>query len=95
MRHKRLAGERVGTVPFGYRVASNGVRLEEDPREQELLHQMRSLRLGGQSTRQIAAELNRRGFTTRRGTAWRFQYVAQALRATKADVSATSSEAAA
>jgi DNA invertase Pin-like site-specific DNA recombinase len=95
MRHKRRTGQRVGTVPFGYCVASDGVRLEEDSREQEILHQMRSLRLGGQSTRQIASELNRRGFATRRGTAWRFQYVAQALRATNADLSSSSREAAA
>jgi hypothetical protein len=34
------------------------------------------LRSAGYSLRQIAAELNRQGFTTRRGTSWRFQYVA-------------------
>ena len=34
----------------------------------------------GHTTRQIADELNRQGCTTRRGTAWRFQYVAEALR---------------
>jgi DNA invertase Pin-like site-specific DNA recombinase len=81
MGHKRANGERVGTVPFGYRPAADGVHLEIEPAEQAILTRMRALRAGGYSTRQIAAELNREGLTTRRGTAWKFQYIAQALRA--------------
>ena len=79
MRHKRLNGTRVGTVPFGYQMASDGVHLEPNAAEQKILRQIRLLRLNGHSTRQIAAELNRLGMVTRRGTAWRFQYVARAL----------------
>jgi site-specific DNA recombinase len=81
MQHKRANGERVGTVPFGYRTAADGVRLESNTAEQGILATMRELRAAGHSTRQISAELNRLGFTTRRGTEWRFQYVAEALRA--------------
>ncbi len=67
MRHKRANGERVGTVPFGYRTAADGLHLEADPAEQSILSRIR--------------ELKAAGCTTRRGTAWRFQYVAEALRA--------------
>jgi DNA invertase Pin-like site-specific DNA recombinase len=81
MDHKRANGERVGTIRFGYRMAADGLHLEEDPAEQDILARMQSLKATGHTTRQIAAELNRQGFTTRRGTAWRFQYVAEALRA--------------
>lgn len=81
MQHKRANGERVGTVPFGYQTAAGGVRLESNTAEQGILVAMRELRAAGHSTRQIASELNRQGFTTRRGTEWRFQYVAEALRA--------------
>ena len=81
MQHKRANGERVGTLPFGYQTAVDGVRLEPNTAEQGILAIMRELRAAGHSTRQIAAELNRQSFTTRRGTAWRFQYVAEALRA--------------
>lgn len=81
MQHKRANGERVGTVPFGYQTAVDGVRLEPNTAEQSILAIMRELRAAGHSTRQIAAELNRQAFATRRGTAWRFQYVAEALRA--------------
>ncbi len=55
--------------------------LEADPAEQGILSRIRELKAAGHTTRQIADELNRQGFTTRRGTAWRFQYVAEALRA--------------
>jgi site-specific DNA recombinase len=79
MSHKRAKGERVGTISFGFRMA--GSRLEEDPAEQDILSRIRQLKAAGHTTRQIADELNRQGFTTRRGTAWRFQYVAAALKA--------------
>jgi DNA invertase Pin-like site-specific DNA recombinase len=81
MNHKQANGERVGTVPFGYRTAADGLHLEANPAEQGVLSRIRELRAAGHTTRQIADELNRQGFTTRRGTAWRFQYVAEALRA--------------
>jgi DNA invertase Pin-like site-specific DNA recombinase len=81
MSHKRAKGERVGTIPFGFRMAADGSRLEEEPAEQDILFRIRQLKAAGHTTRQIAEELNRQGFTTRRGTAWRFQYVAAALKA--------------
>jgi len=81
MSHKRAKGERVGTLPFGFRMAADGSRLEEEPAEQDILFRIRQLKAAGHTTRQIAEELNRQGFTTRRGTAWRFQYVAAALKA--------------
>jgi site-specific DNA recombinase len=81
MRHKRANGERLGTLPFGYRLAADGSHLEADPAEQAILFRIRELKSAGFTTRQIAEELNLHGFTTRRGTGWRFQYVAEALRA--------------
>lgn len=81
MRHKRANGERVGTVPFGYRVSADGCHLEADPSEQGILSRIRELRAAGLTLQRIAAELNGQGFTTRRGTAWRFEYVANVLKA--------------
>lgn len=81
MRHKRANGERVGTIPFGFRMAADGLHLEADPEEQGALSRIRELKAAGYTTRQIADELNRQGYNTRRGTAWRFQYVAEVLRA--------------
>ncbi len=81
MHHKRANGERVGTIPFGYRAAADGLHIEAEPAEQSILARIQELRAAGYTTRRIADELNRQGFTTRRGTAWRFQYVAESLRA--------------
>ena len=81
MHHKRANGERVGTVPFGYRAAVDGVHIEMEPAEQTVTDRIRELKAEGFTLRKIATELNRQGFTTRRGTAWRFQYVADVLRA--------------
>ncbi len=78
---KRAVGERVGTVRFGYRPAADGLHLELDPAERGILSRIRELKAAGYTARQIADELNRQGFTTRRGTEWRFQYLAEALRA--------------
>jgi IS30 family transposase len=39
------------------------------------LEHIRDWRRSGCSLRRIAHELNRHGFTTRRGTAWRHEYV--------------------
>src|SRR5688572_9150478 len=72
---KRARGERAGNVPFGYQLGADGQMLEECKPEQAALAILGELRAAGYSLRQIAAELNRQGFTTRRGTAWRFEYV--------------------
>ena len=86
MRHKRAKGECVGNVPFGFRRAGDGPALDADGAEQAILTRIQALKREGRTLRGIAAELNRSGLKTRRGTAWRFQYVAHALRSTNATV---------
>jgi hypothetical protein len=81
MRHKRSNGERVGNIPYGYRLAADGRHLEEDPGEQRVLAEIRRLRRDGATLRAIAAALNHRTLRTRRGTAWRLESVARALKA--------------
>jgi len=77
---KRAKGQRTGNVPFGYRVAANGVDLVEDEDEQRVLTLLAELKAAGYTLRAIAAELNRQGYHTRRGSEWRHQYVANLLR---------------
>jgi DNA invertase Pin-like site-specific DNA recombinase len=76
LRAKRERGERAGNLPFGYSLNPDGRTLEPNAAEQEVLAILGELRQAGYTLRAIAAELNRQGFTTRRGTAWRHQYVA-------------------
>lgn len=76
LRHKKAKGQRVGNIPFGFRLSSDGESIEEDDREQSVLRLLKDLRANGYTQRAIAAELNRQGFTTRKGTEWKHQYVA-------------------
>jgi site-specific DNA recombinase len=82
MRHKKAKGERVGTLPLGFELAADGVHLQPNPVEQDRLATIRDLKFArGLSLKGIADRLNADGLTTRRGTAWRFQSVAHALKA--------------
>lgn len=67
MAHKRARGEFTGgRVPYGYRVEAG--LLVKVPAEQEVIAAARQARARGLSLRATAAELARRGFTTRRGS---------------------------
>lgn len=62
---KAAKGERVGAIPFGYRIADDGVRLERDDAEQGVLAVVRELRAAGLSGRAIVRELAARGLVSR------------------------------
>jgi site-specific DNA recombinase len=80
LRHKRNQGQRVGTIPFGSRLADDGEHLEPDPGEQAAVAEIRRLRREGTTLRGIAAALNHRGQRTRRGTPWRLESVVRVLK---------------
>ncbi len=67
--HKKAKGERTGEVPYGFRVAPDGIRLEPEPQEQIAVAKAKALRAAGQSLREIAAALASEGFKSR-GKAW-------------------------
>lgn len=81
LQHKKTKGERVGTVPYGYSLAENGVSLIENNAEQSILIEVQQLRDDGYKLREIAEELNSRGLLTRRGSEWKVQYVHNLLKA--------------
>ncbi len=64
---KKARGERAGEVPYGYRLAADGVRLEADDAEQGVLAAVRELRAAGMSQRAIVAALAARGLVSRVG----------------------------
>ncbi len=78
---KATKGERVGGIPYGFVLATDGVHLEEHAGEQDVLRQVRDLRAAGLSHRGIVAELFARGLASRRGTAFRQTQVARMLAA--------------
>jgi DNA invertase Pin-like site-specific DNA recombinase len=79
LRAKRARGERAGTEPYGFRVNGDGRTLYPEPTEQQILGVITECHEAGYSHRHIAAELTRRGFTTRTGSQWRHQYVRSIL----------------
>lgn len=91
LRAKRRQGKRAGTVPYGYRLGRDRATLVPNRRERAILQLLLECREAGFSLRDTAAELNRKGLTTRAGQPWRFEYVRSALRTIERhpDVSAT------
>jgi len=62
---KRSRGVAVGQVPYGYALAADGVHLEENPAEQAIIEQIRTMRAAGLSLRAVTAECERRGLLSR------------------------------
>lgn len=77
---KKARGERVGTVPYGYRVAADGVHVEPDDAEQAVVSTVRRLAVEGLSQRAIVAYLRASGITGRTGAPLRQTQVANILR---------------
>ena len=75
---KRTRGERVGTVPYGSRVAADGVHLEEHPEEARAVELVGELHAAGVSTRAIAARLDAEGAPCR-GVRWHRSLVRRLL----------------
>jgi site-specific DNA recombinase len=80
MMQMKLNGERVGTVPFGFRLAEDKKHIVPEPEEQRVVLTVLRLRNEGRSLRSIASALNAKGYTTRRGTSWQHVYVGGVLK---------------
>lgn len=66
--HKRKAqGQRVGSIPYGYHLGSDGQTLEADPAEQEVVSAVLKYRDAGLGTRLICQRLEKDGFSARSG----------------------------
>jgi DNA invertase Pin-like site-specific DNA recombinase len=84
LRHKKASGQRIGNLPYGYQLGADGRTLDPNPRERRTQAVICEWRLAGFSFQKIADELNRRGIQTRRGTAFRWEYI-RSLVATRRD----------
>jgi DNA invertase Pin-like site-specific DNA recombinase len=71
LQHKIAKGERCGKVRFGFDLADDGKTLVPNTQEQEAIRLMQDLRAAGESLRDIAEELNRRGICTKEGRPWK------------------------
>ena len=78
--HKKANGQRAGNIPYGYRLAPDGVHVEASPEEQAALVRIVELRTRGYTLQEIALKLNGQGIRTRAGSEWKNQYVAKILK---------------
>lgn len=74
---KKAKGQRVGSIPYGYRLAGNGTDLEADEAEQAVVTEAKRMKDAGLSLRGIAAELAKRGFMARSGKAFQATQIAR------------------
>ncbi len=77
---KRSRGERTGQIPYGYRLAGDGLHLEVDPDEQGAVELVHQLRAEGLSHREIASRLDAVAPQAARGTRWHPTTIARLLR---------------
>jgi hypothetical protein len=57
-------------IPYGLRIGTDCKHLEEDPAEKEVMVVIMEAIVQDRNLSEAAAELNRRGFTTRTGFPW-------------------------
>ena len=81
MAYKRSRSQWLGQTPYGCDLAEDGKTLVENPRELEVLADVRRLKAEGWSLRRIAAELTARRIPTKNGrAAWSHATVADILK---------------
>lgn len=67
LKERKDRNERYGSLPYGFTVAEDGIRLTMDEREQEILSMMITLFNQGVSIRRIPTELANLGMMNRKG----------------------------
>jgi len=78
--HMRAQGEKTGgSLPFGYRLAADGRRLEPDPEGQRIVALIRRRHARGDSLSGIARDLEARAVPTAGGGRWTHRQVASVL----------------
>ena len=78
LQHKKAKGERTGSIPYGFKLAMDKVKLLKDKAEQAMIALCKELKEQGLSLRKIAAKLAEQGFKPR-GKAWYAKTVSNIL----------------
>lgn len=80
MQFKKRQGRRVGTVPFGWDLASDMQTLVENPTEQATLSRILELTAEGKSLKAIVEKLEAQGCRTKLGGPWKRESVRQIVK---------------
>jgi DNA invertase Pin-like site-specific DNA recombinase len=76
---KAARGERVGMVPFGFRLADDGVHITENPAEQATIRDIEAMRADGMTLRAIANQCEYCGLVSRAGRPFGVTQIARVL----------------
>lgn len=83
LQHKKSKSERVGTVPFGFQLADDGIALIPDAAEQAAIALIQRRREAGATLQTICSELEAAGISTKKGKSkWTPKVVADLARRT-------------
>ncbi len=79
---KRANGQRIGSVPYGFDLASDGTTLVANEAEQAVIREIRTMREAGKTLKAIANALTERAVPTKTGKSsrWSHSAVARILR---------------
>ena len=79
LQHKKAKGERTGSIPYGFSVADDGIKLIKVEHEQSVIKVCKELKEQGLSLRKIAAKLAEQGFKKRVGSGFNPQSIKNIL----------------
>lgn len=81
LQYKKAQGQRVGSIPYGYRLSEDGVHLTPDPAEQVVIEAIREYHAAGLSLRAISERLQAQGFSNRVGAQFNPKTLSNILKA--------------
>ena len=79
LQQKKAKGERTGSIPYGFNVADDGIKLIKNEHEQEAIDYCIEAKKAGYSLREISGLLNEQGFKNRVGKTFNAQTIKNIL----------------
>lgn len=80
MAQKKSLGQRCGNIPYGNKLSSDSLHLEDNSREQQVIQMIRELRANKMSLQDIASRLSFHGYSTRSGNTFTLSHISKLSR---------------
>ena len=80
MAQKKSIGQRCGNIPYGKKLSSDSLHIEDNPDEQNAVHRIKDLRTTGLPLQAIATTLSSEGYLTRRGNPFTLSHISKLIR---------------
>lgn len=80
MAQKKSIGQRCGNIPYGKKLSSDGLHIEDNPDEQNAMYRIKDLRTTGLPLQAIATTLSSEGYLTRSGNPFTLSHLSKLSR---------------